>query len=264
MEKRIGQEAGIHTFRATTVTELLAEMQKYVIEHAVKGDPGTDGTDGIDGVSITSVTSVGQRQYMGQTITDIKVTYSDGKTSDFEVYANDGRGISTITTASVAVVGNETLTVFRITFTDQSTTDITVRAQNGKDGILAPWRPQLQEDTQLKNAYMRGFDFTDFTDPFLVDYVFLNMQLNIKPTGVSSPQAFLGTLTAGYADFNFIGTGEAVPFDITSQSSYGSYTLQATAGTGKLYIALKDRYGNTVDTSNWEFISGAGYGFKNA
>lgn len=44
--KRIGQEAGISAFSARTTTELLAQMQKYILENAKQGEPGKDGESG--------------------------------------------------------------------------------------------------------------------------------------------------------------------------------------------------------------------------
>ena len=132
MEKRISQEAGISTFRATTVTELLAQMQKYVIEHAVKGETGVSILD----TQLESFTNTAD-----YTSSTIKVTKSDGTSTHFVVYAKrgengaDGNRITAIQTQEYEETSpNYTTTKIKISMSDNTSAVFTAFARHGVRG----------------------------------------------------------------------------------------------------------------------------------
>ena len=130
MEKRTSQEAGISTFRATTVTELLAQMQKYVIEHAVKGEPGVSISD----TQLESFTNTAD-----YTTSTIKVTKSDGTSTHFVVYAKhgengaDGNSITAIQTIGYEeTTPNYTTTKMNISMSDNTSAVVSAFAHHGE------------------------------------------------------------------------------------------------------------------------------------
>lgn len=137
MEKRISQEAGISTFRATTVTELLAQMQKYVIEHAVKGETGVS----ISNTQLESFTNTAD-----YTSSTIKVTKSDGTSTHFVVYAKrgengaDGNSITAIQTQGHEETSpNYTTTKIKISMSDNTSAVFTAFARHGERGPQGFW-----------------------------------------------------------------------------------------------------------------------------
>lgn len=140
MEKRTGQEAGISTFHATTVTELLAQMQKYVIEHAVKGDPGEQGNN------ITSIEfeKTGEDENLTYFTATVNIENTPSTTFDFSL-PNGKRGDSGVGLASIITKGysetspNYTTTTIQITYTDGKIENWTAFARHGErgNGILS-------------------------------------------------------------------------------------------------------------------------------
>lgn len=81
-----------------------------------------------------------------QTLTTLRVHYTDGTSDDFSVAAENGKdgkagkdgiagkGISSLEDINNAIVGTQTLTTVRAHYTDGTTEDISVAAENGNDG----------------------------------------------------------------------------------------------------------------------------------
>ena len=129
MEKRISQEAGISTFRATTVTELLAQMQKYVIEHAVKGDQGNN----ITSIEFEKTGEDENLTYFTVTVniendtlpTTFNFSLPNGATGE------EGNGIRSIEFIESHDEGNLRISTFQINYTKLPSATATINVKNG-------------------------------------------------------------------------------------------------------------------------------------
>lgn len=128
MEKRTGQEAGISTFHATTVTELLAQMQKYVIEHAVKGDQGNN---------ITSIEfeKTGEDENLTYFTATVNIENTMPTTFNFSLpngaNGEDGNGIRSIDFIESHDEGNLRISTFQINYTKLPSVTATINVKNG-------------------------------------------------------------------------------------------------------------------------------------
>lgn len=128
MEKRTGQEAGISTFHATTVTELLAQMQKYVIEHAVKGDQGNN---------ITSIEfgKTGEDENLTYFTATVNIENTLPTTFNFSLpngaTGEEGNGISSIEFIESHDEGNLRISTFQINYTKRPSVTATINVKNG-------------------------------------------------------------------------------------------------------------------------------------
>lgn len=131
MEKRTGQEAGISTFHATTVTELLAQMQKYVIEHAVKGDQGDQGNN------ITSIEfkKTGEDENLTYFTATVNIENTLPTTFNFSLpngaTGEEGNGISSIDFIESHDEGNLRVSTFQINYTKLPSVTATINVKNG-------------------------------------------------------------------------------------------------------------------------------------
>lgn len=131
MEKRTGQEAGISTFHATTVTELLAQMQKYVIEHAVKGDQGNQGNN------ITSIEfkKTGEDENLTYFTATVNIENTLPTTFNFSLpngaTGEEGNGISSIDFIESHDEGNMRVSTFQINYTKLPSVTATIHVKNG-------------------------------------------------------------------------------------------------------------------------------------
>lgn len=128
MEKRTGQEAGISTFHATTVTELLAQMQKYVIEHAVKGDQGNN---------ITSIEfkKTGEDENLTYFTATVNIENTLPTTFNFSLpngaTGEEGNGIRSIDFIESHDEGNLRISTFQINYTKLPSVTATISVKNG-------------------------------------------------------------------------------------------------------------------------------------
>lgn len=128
MEKRTGQEAGISTFHATTVTELLAQMQKYVIEHAVKGDQGNN---------ITSIEfkKTGEDENLTYFTATVNIENTLPTTFNFSLpngaTGEEGNGIRSIDFIESHDEGNLRISTFQINYTKLPSVTATINVKNG-------------------------------------------------------------------------------------------------------------------------------------
>lgn len=131
MEKRTGQEAGISTFHATTVTELLAQMQKYVIEHAVKGDQGDQGNN------ITSIEfkKTGEDENLTYFTATVNIENTLPTTFNFSLpngaTGEEGNGIRSIDFIESHDEGNLRVSTFQINYTKLPSVTATINVKNG-------------------------------------------------------------------------------------------------------------------------------------
>lgn len=131
MEKRTGQEAGISTFHATTVTELLAQMQKYVIAHAVKGDKGDQGNN------ITSIEFIktGEDENLTYFTATVNIENTLPTTFNFSLpngaTGEDGNGIRSIEFIESHDEGNLRISTFQINYTKLPSVTATINVKNG-------------------------------------------------------------------------------------------------------------------------------------
>lgn len=273
MEKRISQEAGISTFRATTVTELLAQMQKYVIEHAVKGETGVSILD----TQLESFTNTAD-----YTSSTIKVTKSDGTSTHFVVYAKrgengaDGNSITAIQTQEYEETSpNYTTTKIKISMSDNTSAVFTAFARHGVRGPKGFWsffgevtsriamyesKTELQLDLPFELRRIDGISGNVCAD------------LDIIPTGVndySHRRRFIITGSFSYKKgvmnmTNSIINLSAVPLNPTSSegaSSEGALYFTSMinpniltndrSNTLRIIINLFDRDGKMLDTSRF-------------
>lgn len=128
MEKRTGQEAGISTFHATTVTELLAQMQKYVIEHAVKGDQGNN---------ITSIEfkKTGEDENLTYFTATVNIENTLPTTFNFSLpngaTGEEGNGIRSIDFIESHDEENLRISTFQINYTKLPSVTATISVKNG-------------------------------------------------------------------------------------------------------------------------------------
>lgn len=260
MEKRIGQEPGISTFHATTVTELLTQMQQYVIEHAVKGEQGVSISD----TQLESFTNTAD-----YTTSTIKVTKSDGTSTHFVVYAKhgengaDGNGITAIQTQGHEETSpNYTTTKLKISMSDNTSAVFTAFARHGERGPRGFWKffgNVISRISMYESKIELQLDL-----PFEIDKVVgisgnVCANLLIIPIGDNDYRRF--SITGSFSFFkdtmnitNSIINLSAVPFDFTS--SQGVYItsminpeILITDNTLRIIINLFDRHGNMLDTS---------------
>lgn len=260
MEKRIGQEPGISTFHATTVTELLAQMQQYVIDHAVQGEPGVTISD----TQLESFTNT--EDY---TTSTIKVTKSDGTSTHFVVYAKhgengtDGNGITAIETQGYEETSpNYTTTKIKISMSDNTSAEVTAFARHGERGPQGFWS-FFGEVVSRTSMYESKLEL-QLDMPFEMDKIVgisgnVCAGLRIIPPGDNDYRDFIIT-----GSFSFIKgimnihrsiiNLSAQPLNLTS--SQGVYITSMvnpdiiiTDNTIRIIINLYDRYGNIVDTS---------------
>ena len=273
MEKRTGQEAGISTFHATTVTELLAQMQKYVIEHAVKGDQG---------VGIAAIETQGYEETSPDyTTTKIKITKTDGTVENIEISARHGQngadgtngkdGDQGVGIAAIKTQGYEetspdyTTTKIKITKTDGTSSVWTAFARHGADGKngfwnkfenyicrIAMYESKAELQIQLNNSYdnIKAINGSICAD------------LDIIPAGDNDYRRFVftGNLSIIKMSMNIahiILNLSIVPENLTN--SEGIYVVSmidpeiivGPSDSSFLRIPLRifDRYGNKLDES---------------
>lgn len=262
MEKRISQESGISTFRATTVTELLAQMQKYVIEHAVKGEPGA---------SILNTELVCFTNTADYTASTIRVTNTDGLSTQFLVYAKNGEnGADGNSITAIQTQGHEetspdyTTTKIKISMSDNTSAVFTAFARHGERGPRGFWKIfskvtsrivlnesklelQLNMPVEMSDVAVGGFGISGN----------VCADLNIIPKGDNDYREFIVTGSFSYAiDYMNIARSiinlSAVPLDPTS--SYGVYIASMinpeiiiSGNTIRIMINLFDRDGNILD-----------------
>lgn len=134
MEKRTGQEAGISTFHATTVTELLAQMQKYVIEHAVKGDQGDQGDQGNNITSI-EFKKTGEDENLTYFTATVNIENTMPTTFNFSLpngaNGEDGNGIRSIEFIESHDEGDLRISTFQINYTKLPSATATINVKNG-------------------------------------------------------------------------------------------------------------------------------------
>lgn len=268
MEKRIGQEPGISTFHATTVTELLAQMQQYVIDHAVQGEPGVSISD----TQLESFTNTAD-----YTTSTIKVTKSDGTSTYFVVYAKhgengadgengvDGNSITAIQTQGYEETSpNYTTTKIKISMSDNTSSVFTAFARHGERGPQGFWG--FFGEVTSRIAMYESKAELQLVLPFEMDKVVaisgnVCADLNIIPPGDNDYKKFIIT-----GSFSFIKgimniqqsiiNLSAVPLNLTS--SAGVYItsminpeIMTNGNTIRIIINLFDIYGNILDTSNF-------------
>lgn len=271
MEKRIGQEPGISTFHATTVTELLAQMQQYVIEHAVKGEPGVSISD----TQLESFTNTAD-----YTTSTIKVTKSDGTSTHFAVYAKhgengadgekgaDGNYITAIQTQGYEETSpNYTTTKIKISMSDNTSAVYTAFARHGERGPRGFWKFFGEVTSRIEMYESKPELKLDL--PFEMDKVVgisgnVCAGLDIIPPGDNDYRRFV--ITGSFSFFkdarnitSSIINLSAVPLNPTS--SEGVYITSMinpdifiTGNTFRIIINLFDRYGNMLDTSRFTSI----------
>ena len=266
MEKRISQEAGISTFRATTVTELLAQMQKYVIEHAVKGETGVSISD----TQLESFTNTAD-----YTSSTIKVTKSDGTSTHFVVYAKhgengaDGNSITAIQMQGYEETSpNYTTTKIKVSMSDNTSAVFTAFARHGERGPQGFWRffgavtsRIIMHESKAELQLDLPFEL-DINDRISVSGN-VCADLNIIPTGDNDYRRFIITGSFSYNKghmnmTNSIINLSAVPSNPTS--SEGVYFTSMInpdifrnngKNTLRIIINLFDRDGNMLDTSRF-------------
>ncbi len=264
MEKRISQEAGISTFRATTVTELLAQMQKYVIEHAVKGEPGVSISD----TQLESFTNTAD-----YTTSTIKVTKSDGTSTHFVVYAKhgengaDGNSITAIETQGYEETSpNYTTTKIKISMSDNTSAVFTAFARHGERGPQGFWsffgavtsriamyesKAELQLDLPFELSRINGISGNVCAD------------LNIIPTGHNDYRKFIITGSFSYnkcymnMESSIINLSAVPLIPTSSEGVYFTSMINPDIvkidnnNTLRIIINLFDRDGNMLDTSKF-------------
>lgn len=266
MEKRIGQEPGISTFHATTVTELLAQMQKYVIEHAVKGESGVSISD----TQLESFTNTAD-----YTSSTIKVTKSDGTSTHFVVYAKhgengaDGNGITAIQTQGYEETSpNYTTTKIKISMSDNTSAVFTAFARHGERGPNGFWsffgevtsriamyesKAELQLDLPFELSRIVGISGNVCAD------------LDIIPPGEETYKRFTITGTFSFGRGSMGINRSIINLSVLPENptgSEGAYFVsminpELLAGRSeydlqlRIIINLFDRYGNKLDTSNF-------------
>lgn len=269
MEKRTGQEAGISTFHATTVTELLAQMQKYVIEHAVKGDQGNN---------ITSIEfkKTGEDENLTYFTATVNIENTLPTTFNFSLpngaTGEEGNGIRSIDFIESHDEGNLRVSTFQINYTKLPSVTATINVKNGtrisrilqgfsyQDGEGNTVTPitfeyeglQSPLDTQIKAKngnfatlqYIQGgrlevsksanscFITSNFTNDIFQELKTLSVNIRLQmKVGESSSYDFIANTPLFVIDG---GQGAAsVPLSIMESryyfSSLGSYTADITA-----------------------------------
>lgn len=262
MEKRTSQETGISTFRATTVTELLAQMQKYVIEHAVKGEPGVSISD----IQLESFTNTAD-----YTTSTIKVTKNDGTSTHFVVYAKhgedgaDGNSITAIQTQGYEETSpNYTTSKIKISMSDNTSAVFTAFARHGERGPKGFWKYFGNVTSRIAMYESKAELQLDL--PVEIDQVVgisgnVCADLDIIPTGDNDYRRFIITGSFSYfKDLMNIPRSiinlSAVPLNPTSSegvyiTSMFNPEIFMTGNTLRIVINLFDRYGNMLDTSKF-------------
>lgn len=267
MEKRTGQEAGISTFHATTVTELLAQMQKYVIEHAVKGDQGNN---------ITSIEfkKTGEDENLTYFTATVNIENTLPTTFNFSLpngaTGEEGNGIRSIDFIESHDEGNLRVSTFQINYTKLPSVTATIHVKNGTrisrilqgfnyqdgegntvtpitfeyEGLQSPLETQIKAKNgnfaTLQYIYdgMRfevlKSDYNCYIKANITNDIFqelktlsVNIRLQMKPDGQSSSYDFIANTPLFVIDG---GQGEAiVPLGIIESRDYFSSLGSYTA-----------------------------------
>ena len=260
MEKRTGQEAGISTFHATTVTELLAQMQKYVIEHAVKGDHGATGEEGN---GIRSIDFIESHDEGNLRVSTFQINYTKLPSVTATIHVKNGTRISRIL-QGFSYQDGEGNTVTPITFEYeglQSPLETEIKAKNGNFATLQYiYGSRLEVSKSDYNCFIT----TNFTNDIFQELKTLSVyiRLQMKPNGESSSNDFIADTPLFVIDG---GQGEViVPLGIMESrylSSLGSYTADIIATINykvksfTVNLTIFDRYGNVVSPENITSIS---------
>lgn len=265
MEKRTGQEAGISTFHATTVTELLAQMQKYVIEHAVKGDQGNNITSiefkktGEEGNGIRSIDFIESHDEGNLRISTFQINYTKLPSVTATINVKNGTRILRIL-QGISYQDGEGNTVTPITFEYeglQSPLQTQIKAKNGNFATLQYIYGGSLEIS--KTTYSCSITTNITNDIFQeLKTLSVNIRLQMKPVGESSSYDFIANAPLFIADG---GQGTAiVPLVIMESryysSSLGSYNANITATINyenksfTVILTIFDRYGNVVSPEN--------------
>lgn len=266
MEKRTGQEAGISTFHATTVTELLAQMQKYVIEHAVKGDQGNN---------ITSIEfkKTGEDENLTYFTATVNIENTLPTTFNFSLpngaTGEEGNGISSIDFIESHDEGNMRVSTFQINYTKLPSVTATIHVKNGTrisrilqgfsyqdgegntvtpitfeyEGLQSPLETQIKAKNgnfatlqyiygsrlEVSKSDYNCFITTNFTNDIFQELKTLsvNIRLQMKPDGQSSSYDFIANTPLFVIDG---GQGAAiVPLGIMESRYYFSSLGSYTA-----------------------------------
>lgn len=264
MEKRIGQEPGISTFHATTVTELLAQMQQYVIDHAVKGEPGVSISD----TQLESFTNTAD-----YTTSTIKVTKSDGTSTHFVVYAKhgengaDGNDITAIQTQGYEETSpNYTTTKIKISMSDNTSAVFTAFARHGERGPQGFWKFFGKVTSRIAMYESKAELQLDL--PFRMDQIVgisgnVCADLDIIPPGDNDYRKFVITGSLSFYRGIMNITRSIINLTVLPENSTGSegayfvsminpeFLVSVDQHQLRIIINLFDRYGNMLDTSRF-------------
>lgn len=246
MEKRTGQEAGISTFHATTVTELLAQMQKYVVEHAVKGDQGNN---------ITSIEfkKTGEDENLTYFTATVNIENTLPTTFNFSLpngaTGEEGNGIRSIDFIESHDEGDLRISTFQINYTKLPSVTATINVKNGTrilrilqgisyqdgegntvtpinfvyEGLQSPLETQIKAKNgnfaTLQYIYSDRLEVSKGADSCLITSNFANdifqelktlsvyIRLQMKPVGESSSYEFTVNTPLLVLDSGQVGAG---------------------------------------------------------
>lgn len=266
MDSKInGTSPSISGFNAMTTTELLYAFQKYIEEHAVKGDTGR----GIQKIEVSY-----DRQAT-VTLVYFNFIYTDSTNETYTITIPNGEqgeqgvGFSAIETQGYAETDpNYTTTKIKITKTDGTSSVWTAFARHGKDGENAnppttgEYVTKITKESDGKPYLSIKFDNNiisacgNFYAPFYLtptgetnNYLFvLNGNVTVQNPSSDQKTIIINGISVIYN--KSLATGSQGVYFVSVENEY--IFFDTATNTLSISFTLIDRYGNKIDNSKIE------------
>ena len=117
------------TFKFEDGTEIKTDYVQTQGEVGPKGDTGATGATGPQGVSVTGVEEVSEQVVGNQTLTTIRINYSNGTSDEIPIYAENGNATLYIHNIKLNAINIENLPELQIKYVSTNSDKITTFAK---------------------------------------------------------------------------------------------------------------------------------------